>query len=126
MSTDVWDHGCERRYMGAWTGAGTQTHPIHRHELRYTEHRRGRGRGSINVTKERPTNALLCPETWERGQEQKTEDGHREAKTGPEPWECVLREQDPEFWNAQPGWGSHRCTGPGMIPILQLHSSTRL
>lgn len=111
MSADVRAHGCERRYVGARTGAGAQTHPTHRRELRYTEHRGG-VRGSINVTTERRTNTLLCPETRERGQERKAEVGHTEAKLGLEPWACEPREQDPEFWNAQPGWGSDGGTGP--------------
>lgn len=38
----------------------------HRHELRYMEHRCGRGEGQHkHMTKERPTGTSMWPETWE-------------------------------------------------------------
>ena len=133
VTTAIWDRGCECRYMGWQTGAGTQTCPIPGSLDMTTDMssdtgaQTGWGKGQHQyMTKERPTRTPMCPETWEIRQEHMCSDTggnrHVEARRR-DP--RMLPEQDPECWNVQPGSGSDVPRPRNGASHPQLHSSTQ-
>lgn len=143
VTTGIWDRGCERRYVGVRTEAGSQMCPSPGSLATTTDMTANMttdrssdtgaetvGKGQHQHTpKEWPTELPQAPrpgdETGARvltREHRETEDEHVEARRfNPR----VLREQDPECWNVRPGSGSE-VPKPRNVPSrARLHSSTR-